>query len=191
MANSVRLLTRSKILTEAEPDDRQVTLSTVGSVSAQDKADLREALALDDSTTGYVALAGNQTIAGNKTFSGTTTIDGYVALTGTQTVAGAKTFSDKLTANGGRQSAYVAKTSTYPIVAATDYCVNCTSGTFTVTLPTAVGIAGQEFIIKNGGSGVITVATTSSQTIDGVTTATLNQYDALTVLANGANWIIV
>jgi hypothetical protein len=44
-------------------------------------------------------------------------------------------------------SAYAAKTSTYQIVAATDYCIDCTSGTFTVTLPTAVGIVGQQFVI--------------------------------------------
>lgn len=102
----------------------------------------------------------------------------------------AGTFSGKVTMNNGRQSAYAAKTGTYTIVAATDYCINCTSGTFTVTLPTAVGIAGQEFVIKNSGTGVITVATTSSQTIDGALTDVLSsRYQSITVISDGANWL--
>lgn len=90
----------------------------------------------------------------------------------------------------GLTSSYVAKTTTYTATAA-DYTIDCTTGTFTVTLPTAVGIPGREYIIKNSGTGVITIATTSSQTIDGVTTKTLNvQYGGLRVQSNNANWII-
>lgn len=75
---------------------------------------------------------------------------------------------------------------------ATDYTYNCLSGTFTVTLPTAVGITGRIYVIKNSGAGTITIATTSSQTIDGVTTQTLStQYSSYTVQSNGANWIIL
>lgn len=89
-------------------------------------------------------------------------------------------------------SAYTAVTSTYPITSL-DETINCTSGTFTVTLPTAVGVTGKVYNIKNSGTGSITVATTSSQTIDGNTSGTLvlTQYDNLTVLSNGANWIIL
>lgn len=88
--------------------------------------------------------------------------------------------------------AYTAKTSTYPIVA-TDTIINCTSGSFTVTLPTAVGAQGKIYIIKNSGSGVITIATTSSQTIDAYTSGNLQllQYDSLMVVSNNANWIII
>lgn len=73
-----------------------------------------------------------------------------------------------------------------------DELVNCTTGTFAVTLPTAVGFTGQ-YIIKNSGTGVITLNTTSSQTIDGVASGlqTLNQYDAITLRSDGANWIII
>lgn len=91
----------------------------------------------------------------------------------------------------GLTSSYVAKTTTYTATAA-DYTIDCTTGTFTVTLPTAIGIPGREYIIKNTGTGTITLATTSSQTIDGVTTKTLNvQYGGLRVQSNGANYIIV
>lgn len=87
---------------------------------------------------------------------------------------------------------YAAKTSTYPITAA-DYTINATSGTFTTTLPTAVGIAGKIYVITNSGTGVVTVATTSSQTFANVvatpTTLTLNQFSTATVQSNGANWL--
>jgi hypothetical protein len=86
---------------------------------------------------------------------------------------------------------YVAKTAAYTI-AATDYIINCTANRFTVTLPTAVSIAGRSYIIKNSGTSTITVATTSSQTIDGATTFILQvQYQTVTVVSNGANWIII
>jgi hypothetical protein len=83
---------------------------------------------------------------------------------------------------------YVAKTSTYTI-ASSDYTINCTSGTFTVTLPTAVGVTGKVYVIKNTGTGTITLATTSSQTIDGVTTMTIAGGAWVTVQSTGSNWI--
>ncbi len=83
---------------------------------------------------------------------------------------------------------YVAKTSTYAILT-TDVIVEATSGTFTATLPTAVGCAGKPYILKNSGVGVLTIATTSAQTIDGAAPGTLAQYQALSISSNGANWI--
>jgi hypothetical protein len=74
---------------------------------------------------------------------------------------------------------------------ATDYQIDCTANSFTVTLPTAASITGRVYSVKNSGTGTITVATTSSQTIDGATTAILAQYDNLMVMSNGANWIII
>jgi hypothetical protein len=84
------------------------------------------------------------------------------------------------------------KTALYTI-AATDDIVICTSGTFTVTLPTAVGRSGKPFIVKNSGSGTITMGSTSSQTIDGVaaSSTTLAQNDSLTFVSDNANWVIV
>jgi hypothetical protein len=44
----------------------------------------------------------------------------------------------------------------------------------------------------NSGANNVTVGTTSSQTIDGATTyALVQQYDAITVESDGANWVIV
>ena len=67
------------------------------------------------------------------------------------------------------------------------------NGTFTVTLPSVNAVhAGDDVIIKNIGSGTITIATTSSQTIDGATTQTLTANQAMRIMSNGAGaWAIV
>ena len=91
---------------------------------------------------------------------------------------------------GGISYPYVAINGTYNVDAQTDHFIDCTTGTFTVTLPTAVGQPGKFYVIKNSGSGTITVATTSSQTIDGNLTETLDQYDSIQVVSDGTNWII-
>ena len=85
---------------------------------------------------------------------------------------------------------YVAKTATYTATT-DDYTVDCTTGTFTVTLPTAVGATGRVYIVKNSGAGTITVATTSSQTIDGTSTVTLATKAVTRVQSNGSNWIVI
>ena len=71
---------------------------------------------------------------------------------------------------------------------------DATSGAFTITLPTAVSIAGAEIIIVkvNSGTNNITVATTSSQTINGYSSITIDfQYKVTQFVSNGSNWIIV
>lgn len=83
------------------------------------------------------------------------------------------------------------KTATYTIDNE-DCVVNCTSGTFTVTLPTAVGLTGQYFVVKNSGTGVITIDGDGAETIDGAANKILAvQYESMTVASNGANWIVV
>jgi hypothetical protein len=74
----------------------------------------------------------------------------------------------------------------------TDYTFNCTTNTFTVTLPTAIGVKGKIYVIKNSGTGRITVDTTSSQTIDGSTSILIKtQYLSRTVQSNGSDWIVI
>jgi hypothetical protein len=70
---------------------------------------------------------------------------------------------------------------------------NATSAGFNVTLPTAVGNPYTYTIKKTDSStNTVTVATTSSQTIDGSTTALLKvQYVSLTVVSDGSNWLVV
>ena len=87
---------------------------------------------------------------------------------------------------------YVAKTAAYTLVAADDV-VDCTSGTFTLTLETAVGVTSRRHTLKNSGTGIITIATTSSQTIDGYVSGALTILpgDAYVLVSNGVNWIII
>lgn len=84
---------------------------------------------------------------------------------------------------------YAAKTSAYTVTES-DYLINCT-GTFTVTLLSAVGGEGQPFIIRNAGTGVITVDGDGTETINGSLTQTLNQYDSIKISSDGANWMII
>jgi hypothetical protein len=69
-----------------------------------------------------------------------------------------------------------------------DYLVDC-DGSITITLPTAVGIEGKIYIIKNSGSTNVIVDTTSSETIDGDSTYTLTPNSAIQLQSNGSDWI--
>ena len=89
----------------------------------------------------------------------------------------------------------VTKTAAYTIT--TDNRVilcDATSAAFTVTLPTAVGIEGREFTIVKTDSSVnaVTVDGNGSETINGATTKALSsQWDKVTVVSDGSNWVIV
>lgn len=92
---------------------------------------------------------------------------------------------------GSLSTSYLAKTTNYNI-SSTDYTINVTSNSNSYTLPTAVGITGKIYVIKNSGSGSPVINTTSSQTIDGSTTYSLSAlYKYITVQSDGANWIII
>lgn len=91
---------------------------------------------------------------------------------------------------GSTSLAYVAKTANYTATDA-DYTIDCTANSFTITLPTAVGIQGRIYIIKNTGAGTITLATTSSQTIDGASPGTVAAGTVIVLQSTNANWIKV
>lgn len=62
------------------------------------------------------------------------------------------------------------------------------SGSATVTLPSAAGVAGKTYTIKDISSSSTTVYTTSSQKIDGSTTYALSQYKFIKVVSDGTQW---
>lgn len=70
--------------------------------------------------------------------------------------------------------------------AKTDY-VYFASGTITVTLPTAVSNTNL-YRIKNTGTATVTIATTSSQTIEGNSAKALQVNDGIDLLSDGTNW---
>ena len=73
----------------------------------------------------------------------------------------------------------------------TEYVYLCTT-TMTITLPTAVGNTSIYNIKSNDATHTITIATTSAQTIDGAGSKTIAvQYQSITVISDGANWVMI
>lgn len=103
---------------------------------------------------------------------------------------------DKLQVSGsiqgtGFDQAYLARTTAYTATD-TDYLIDCTTGTFTVTLPASSGRTGRILIIKNSGTGTITVDGNASETIDGATTYSLSaQWATIQIMCDGSNWKII
>jgi hypothetical protein len=107
-----------------------------------------------------------------------------------------------LTANGaGTVPSFKAINATNPVLAkavsytllTTDATV-ITTGTITITLPTAVGASGKLYTMKKSDSAAttLTVNCTGAETIDGAASLTITtQYTALTVVSNNAVWYIV
>ncbi len=85
---------------------------------------------------------------------------------------------------------YVTKSSNYTITT-TDGIIDVTSNSVTISLPTAVGNDGIEFIIKNSGTGIVTVDGFGTETTDDELTRKLSPKDSITIVSNGANWIII
>ena len=69
--------------------------------------------------------------------------------------------------------------------------VTTVTGTTTITLPTAASISGQTFTIRNTGTAVVTIARTSSQTIDGTAANVTLLKGSITVASDGANWVVL
>jgi hypothetical protein len=82
------------------------------------------------------------------------------------------------------------KTAAYTIVSGDlGSIINCTSGTFTVSLTAAASLgSGFTCTIWNTGTGAITIDPNASETIDGVTTLILQQGEGLAIVCNGTNW---
>jgi hypothetical protein len=103
---------------------------------------------------------------------------------------------DKLQVNGsisgiGFKQAYVTKTGTYTATT-DDYVIDCTSGTFTVNLPALLGRTGMVLIIKNSGTGTITVDPNGAAVIDGAATYSLAvQYATIQIISDGTDWKII
>lgn len=128
-------------------------------------------------------------------FGGTNGVGVWVHDGATQAVS----FADDKTTRlyGGLITPIVTKNANYTLTTADHTVLADTSlSPLTITLPTAVGAAGRQFVIKDWkGQALarnITVATTSSQTIDGGALHLLNaNYATCTVVSDGANWVAV
>ena len=85
---------------------------------------------------------------------------------------------------------YTAKTALYTATN-DDRVIDCTSGTYTITLPTAVSQAGREFVVNNSGSGVITVDGAGAETVAGAATQSVSGRGHLRIVSDGANWVVL
>lgn len=83
------------------------------------------------------------------------------------------------------------KTVTSAFTATADEATILANGTFTVTLPTAVGIRGKTYTVKNIGTGVITVEPDGSETIDTCANFVLSQHETIRIQSDNANWWIL
>lgn len=71
---------------------------------------------------------------------------------------------------------------------------DATAGQVTITLPTASGRKGKKFVIKriDASANDTIIDGAGAETIDGVATKTLSsQFDSLTIVSDGTNWIVV
>jgi len=94
-----------------------------------------------------------------------------------------------LDVNGPIATAVSTQTANYTI-ASTDSTI-LANGAITITLPSASGITGRQYTIKNISTSTVTVASNGG-TIDGSTTLSLtSEYEAITVQSNGTNWYVI
>lgn len=120
-------------------------------------------------------------------------VDGVTSAIQTQLNAKAPTASPSFTGTvttPGVIRKLATKTTTYTLTS-TDHIIVATTGSWYATLPDASGQAGREYVVKNTGTGTIIVDTTGMQNIDGALSISLEQYDSVTVVSNGLNWVII
>ena len=107
--------------------------------------------------------------------------------------------SAAITTDGTHITSLAYKTNTYTAnhtITTSEIVVLCNANSagFTVTLPDATVAVNNVFFIKktDSSSNLVTIATTSSQTIDGSTTVTLSTpYSSREVVSDGSNWQIL
>lgn len=109
-------------------------------------------------------------------------------MTNVTDIGASTTATSTLKVTGSLALTYIAKTANYTATIS-DYFIDCTSNSFTITLPTAVGITGRVYIIKNSGTATtITMATTSSELIDGSAPGSITGLVPLKVISDGGGW---
>jgi len=162
--------------------DRLSTLSggtVYGNVNVNGSISATTYLNLPKLSGDYLPLSGG-TVYGNTYFTSgltasTLTVNGLTQTYGITSTAGV-TFK-QVTIN----STYSATTE--------DYMIDVTGGTFTVYLPSAVGIQGRLLVVKNNGGGAVTVQPTLGQNIDDKTFIILGETNSIQLISNGSNWV--
>jgi hypothetical protein len=109
-------------------------------------------------------------------------------------IGGVATPQSVLHIGGALQEPFVTKTAAYTLTAFdSTVAADTTSGAYNVTLPDATACPGRAYTIKRitATANTPTVACTGGQTIDGAATYALSaQWKFVSVVSNGANWLI-
>jgi hypothetical protein len=91
----------------------------------------------------------------------------------------------------GRISKMVTVASNYTILPSDEIITANTTSAINIYLPSAVGIAGRTYTIKNINTGWVTLRPNILQKIDGSNTYELsNQFSFVKVISNGSNWLV-
>jgi hypothetical protein len=91
----------------------------------------------------------------------------------------------------GRISKFVTVTSNYTILSSDEIITANSTSPINIYLPTAVGIAGRTYTIKNINTGSVTLRPSFLQNIDGSNTYELtNRYSFVKVVSNGSIWLV-
>ena len=158
-------------------------------------------LALSGGTmTGAITFASGQTIA--NLASGSAGTIPYQSASGTTAMLAAGTLGQVLTSAGAAAPTWSTpaaatktianKTGAYTIVSGDlGSIINCTSGTFTVSLTAAASLgSGFTCTIWNTGiaTDVITIDPSGAETIDGAATLVLRRGEGLAIVCNGTDW---
>ena len=146
---------------------------------------------------------GTFSVTGLTTGSTSTVSGNFLPLSG-GTVTGSTIFTSGLTANtlnvtgltqtkgitstGGITFKQVTVNSTYSATTE-DYMIDVSGGTFSVYLPSAIGLQGRLINIKNNGGGAVTIQPILNQTIDDKLFIILGETNALQLVSNGSNWV--
>ncbi len=195
-------------------DTKLATISTASKVSnsatTATSANTNSAIVARDGSGNFsattVTAAVTGTASGNLTLSSPTNHGVLLSGSANATSAtGVGTTGQVLTGNTGADptwqtpgtTAANAQSASYALLT-TDSTVNFTTAAsnYNATLPTAVGVSGKRYTITkaDSGAGVVTILTTSSQTIGGISSGVikLNSIrEYIAVESDGANWVIV
>ena len=91
----------------------------------------------------------------------------------------------------GRISKLVTVTSNYTILSSDEIISANSTSPINIYLPSAIGIAGRTYTIKNINTGWVTLRPSFSQNIDGSNTYELaNRYSFVKVVSNGSIWLV-
>jgi hypothetical protein len=186
--------------------DRALMTTQAGVVAVSSDITVAEMKMLDGvSSNLQTQLDGKQTLDGDLTalaaLSGTDNIY-YRSAANTWTAvtmgAGLSFSGGSLAASGSPALSVVTKTANYTLASSDDLVlVNAAGGSFTLTLPTAVGATGKIYRIKRTDgslSTTVSIATTSSQTVDAYASSAVKlftKFEQLEIVSDGANWAVL